>query len=51
MASTLFGGSGGAIYMKKGLVRAGVHIILARIIIIIIIRHLFKHDGNLQQFS
>ena len=32
MASTLFGGSGGAIYMKKGLARAGVHIILARIV-------------------
>ena len=32
MASTLFGASGGAIYMKKGLARAGVHIILARIV-------------------
>ena len=32
MASTLFGGSGGAIYMRKVLARAGVHIILARIV-------------------
>ena len=33
MASTLFGGSGGAIYIKKGLARAVVHIILARIVV------------------
>ena len=32
MASTLFGGSGGAIYMRKVLARAGVHIIFARIV-------------------
>ena len=32
MASTLFGGSKGAIYMRKVLARAGVHIILARIV-------------------
>ena len=32
MASTLFRGSGGAIYMWKVLARAGVHIILARIV-------------------
>ena len=32
MASTLFGGSEGVIYMQKALARAGVHIILARIV-------------------
>ena len=38
IASTLFGGSGGAIYMRKVLARAGVHIILARIVHCILFR-------------